>query len=69
MKVQECALPGRTHAEGGKTKQKATSQQTGAAFEEQRQRHGGFLLASFTGGLRTITGVRRVCVCVDVNRL
>lgn len=46
LKVQECPRPGRTHAEGLWGKKR--SLQAGAAFKEQRQRHGGFLLASLT---------------------
>lgn len=65
LKVQECALPGRTHAEGlwgGKN----PSLQAGAALEEQRRRHGGVPLARITlTGASEPRQCRRVCVWVD----
>lgn len=61
LKVQECALPGGTHAEG--LWEEKRSLQDGAAFEEQRRRHGGVPLARITlTGASEPRRCRRVCV-------
>lgn len=64
LKVQECALPGRTRAEGLLEGGGGTSLQAGAAFEEQRRRHGVDPLAGITPrrGLRTMTVAESVCL-------